>query len=325
MNRDRTKMLLGYLLTFLIIITLNFFIPRLMPGDPFTSLSSEEGDITVIYSEEQIERYKRYYGMDRPIAEQYIGYLKNLLKGNLGYSIYYNQEVVSILKNRVPWTVAIVICSLIISSFLGTILGSISAWFRNSKLDKILYISMVFISEVPAFLMGILLLFFMAGRWGLFPLSGGMSMFTQYSTKCEVILDILHHAILPVMTLSIAKLGEFYLISRSSMLSVMSKDYMKTARGKGLKSRRILFRHGLKNSILPVITRIFLSLGSIFGQAVLIENIFNYPGIGTLMRQGVMVRDYVLIQGIFLFVAITVLTMNFIADLIYKKLDSRVR
>ena len=140
-----------------------------------------------------------------------------------------------------------------------------------------------------------------------------------------MILDILHHAILPVMTLSIAKLGEFYLISRSSMLSVMSKDYMKTARGKGLKSRRILFRHGLKNSILPVITRIFLSLGSIFGQAVLIENIFNYPGIGTLMRQGVMVRDYVLIQGIFLFVAITVLTMNFIADLIYKKLDSRVR
>ena len=182
MNRDRTKMLLGYLLTFLIIITLNFFIPRLMPGDPFTSLSSEEGDITVIYSEEQIERYKRYYGMDRPIAEQYIGYLKNLLKGNLGYSIYYNQEVVSILKNRVPWTVAIVICSLIISSFLGTILGSISAWFRNSKLDKILYISMVFISEVPAFLMGILLLFLWQGD-GVCFLSGGMSMFTQYSTN----------------------------------------------------------------------------------------------------------------------------------------------
>ncbi|AUG58694.1 Glutathione transport system permease protein GsiC [Acetivibrio saccincola] len=313
-----------YLFTFFIIITLNFFIPRLMPGDPFTFLSSEEGGIAISYSDEQIEKYKEYYGLDKPVFVQYIEYIGKLFKGDIGYSIYYNDGVLSIILKRMVWTVSIVIIALILSFFIGTISGSYSAWHRNSIFDRILYIVMTFILQIPAFLIGILFLFFLAAKTGWFPLAGGMRVFAEHQNSFEKILDIIHHGFLPVITLSLVRVGEFYFIARNSMMTVLTKDYMRTAVAKGLSKRRIIFRHALKNSIPPVITRAFLAAGYVFGGAILVENVFNYPGIGSLMREAVMVRDYPLIQGIFLFVAISVLTMNFLADVVYKKLDPRV-
>jgi len=313
-----------YFVTFFIILTLNFFIPRLMPGDPFTFLSSSEGQITITYSEEQIAKYKAYYGLDKPVAVQYVSYISNLLRGNIGYSIYYNDSVINIIGKRMLWTVSIVVAAILTSCLIGTVLGSLSAWYRNGVFDKGLYSFMIAISEIPAFLIGVVFLFILAAKLGLFPLSGGMKTFADYSSFSERIADILHHAFLPVLTLSIVRLGEFYLLSRNSMVSVLSKDYMRTARAKGLDKARIIFRHALKNAMLPIVTRVFLSLGSVFGGAILVENVFNYPGVGRLMREAVMVRDYVLIQGIFLFVAVTVLTMNLIADIIYRRLDPRV-
>jgi len=311
-------------MTFFVIITLNFFIPRLMPGDPFIFLSSSEGQITTTYSEEQIAKYKAYYGLDKPMVVQYTSYITNLLKGNIGYSIYYNNSVINIIGKRMLWTVSIVLAAILVSCLIGTVLGSLSAWYRDGVFDKVLYSFIIAISEIPAFIIGIVFLFILAAKLGLFPLSGGMKTFANYSCFADHITDILHHAFLPVLTLSIARLGEFYLLSRNSMVSVLTKDYMRTARAKGLRNRRIIFRHALKNAMLPIVTRIFLSLGSVFGGAILVENVFNYPGVGHLMREAVMVRDYVLIQGIFLFVAVTVLTMNLLADIIYRRLDPRV-
>lgn len=300
-------------------------IPRLMPGDPFTFLSAEEeGQVFISYSQEQIDKYKSYYGLDKPVYIQYGHYLVNLGKGDIGYSIYYNVSVLEMVSKRMLWTFGIVLAAIIISTVVGTIMGCLSAWYRDSIFDKLLYFLMVTVSEIPAFLVGILLLFILAGQFGLFPLFGGMTSFVEYDSFFQRVKDIAHHAFLPVLTLSLTRIGGFYLLSRNSMLAVLSKDYMRTARAKGLARVRIIFRHALKNAMLPVITRVFLSLGAMFGGAVLVENVFSYPGLGRLMREAVMLRDYVLIQGIFLFVAILVLVMNLLADIVYKKLDPRV-
>lgn len=296
-----------------------------MPGDPFTFLSGDVDEVTVACSEEQLAKYKEYYGLDKPLASQYADYVVNMLHGNIGHSIYYNEDVLVILGKRAVWTIGLVVVSLVVSCILGIFLGSLSAWNRDNAIDRVLYFLMICFSELPAFLIGLLLLFVGAAWLEWFPLSGGMSPFARFSSPWYQALDLVHHAVLPVITLVMARLGSFYMISRSSMLTVLSKDYIRTAQAKGLSKQRILFVHALRNAAIPVITRVFLSLGTVFGGAILVENVFNYPGIGHLMRESVMMRDYILIQGIFLFFAITVLTMNFVADLLYKKIDPRVR
>lgn len=319
------KKILEYIVTIIIIVTLNFFIPRLMPGDPFVILSSNDGQTSVSYSEEQVKLYKEYYGLDKKLNVQYVEYMKNIMKGNLGYSIYYNDKVYNIIKNRFMWTIMLVINSIILSSILGTILGGISAFNKDNKIDKILYTTIITISEIPGFLIGILFLFILAAKFNMFPLSGAVTEFKEYSSIMGKIIDVIYHAALPILTLVVSKIGMFYLIARNSTISVMCKDYMRTAKGKGLSKNKIIFRHALRNSILPIITRIFLSLGSVVGGAILVENVFNYPGLGRLMKDAVFVRDYPLIQGIFLIVTLMVILMNGISDILYKKLDPRVK
>lgn len=324
MKRGALKKIPEYLMTIAVIFTINFFLPRLMPGDPFLFLSSDSGNVTVTFSQEQIEKYQAYYGLDQPVGKQFITYASNMFRGDLGYSIYFNDKVIKIILARLPWTLSIVFISLVLSSVIGVVLGCISACSRNRFLDQVTYFLMICFGEIPSFLIGIFFLFFVAAQTGLFPLAGGISPFVVFDSTGAKIADLVHHAFLPVLTLALARTGEFYLLSRNSMITVLSKDYMRTARAKGLSSLRVTFRHALTNALLPVVTRIFLSLGTVFGGAILVENVFNYPGIGRLMQQAVMFRDYVLIQGIFLFVAVTVLTMNLAADVVYKRLDPRV-
>lgn len=315
---------LKYFLTFFCIITLNFCLPRIMPGDPFYFLSSEQGEITVTYSQEEIDRQKIYYGLDVPVFTQYGRYLKSIIKLDLGYSIYFNNDVRVIIKNRLPWSISLVLLSVIIGGFIGTLLGCLSAWRRRGVLDKALYSMMVVISEIPAFLIGIFFLFYLAARQGLFPLSGGMKPFADYTSWADRALDIAHHGFLPALTLSVVQMGGFYRIARNSMMTVISKDYMTTAKAKGLSTQRILFCHALSNAALPIVTRAFYSMGQAVGGTILVENVFKYPGLGSLMRQAVMVRDYPLIQGIFLTVTFFVIIMNLTADIVYKKLDPRI-
>lgn len=324
MKSRQRRGILEYGMTLWFILTINFFLPRLIPGDPFLFLSTDNGDFTAKFSAVQIEHYQAYYGLDKPLYGQYFAYLQNLVRGDLGYSIYYNNNVAAIIRDRVGWTICIAGISLILSCILGTLLGCISAWKRGKRLDRILYVMMIAFSEIPPFLVGILLLFVFGAQLNWFPLAGGMTALARFNSPLDLIRDLTLHAVLPVVTLTLAKLGDFYLLARNSMLTVLSKDYIRTARAKGLGKLHVALRHALKNALLPIITRIFLSLGSIFGGAVLVENVFNYPGIGRLMRETVMTRDYPLLQGIFLFFAITVLGMNFLADGVYRKLDPRV-
>ena len=308
----------------LVILVINFFLPRLMPGDPFTYLSVEDGNVNAAFSQEQIDQYKAYYGLDQPLYLQFFNYLKGLLRGDLGYSIYYKTSVTGMIAARIPWTIFIVLCSLFLSSFIGTILGAVSARLRGKPADTLTYFLMIVFSEIPSFLLGTLLLILFAAKLRWFPLSGGITAFASYNSTFSYLADLFHHAALPILTLTFAGVGNFYLLSRNSMLTVLTKDYMQTAKAKGLSKRRILFRHALRNAIAPIVARIFMSMGAMFGGAVLVENVFAYPGMGYLMREAVLARDYVLTQGIFLTIAVCVLLMNWIADLIYKKLDPRV-
>lgn len=313
-----------FIMTLFFLVTLNFFLPRMMPGDPFYFISGDEGDVTISFSEEEIAKLKAYYDLDKPLGQQYVNYLKNLLNFNLGYSIYYGDDVISIIQSRIPWTLSLVLLSVFLGSTIGTVLGCLSAWYHESLLDRFLYFIMLIVSEIPSFLIGLLLLFLVAAQWGIFPLSGGMKPFANYSSNFDKVLDLLHHGFLPCLTLVLAGVGGFYLIARNSTISVMSKDYITTARAKGLRRNIIVFRHALLNAALPIVTRLFYSMGSAVGGAVLAENVFNYPGLGSLMRHAVMVRDYPLLQGIFLIVTLLVLSMNLISDFVYKKIDPRV-
>ena len=320
----RHQKALKYFATFFCIITLNFFLPRIMPGDPFYFLSSEQGEVAVTYSQEEIDRFKAYYGLDKSMLAQYGSYLKGIIKGNLGYSIYFGSDVKTIIKNRIPWSVSLVLLSVIIGGGVGTLLGCLSAWYRGNASDKFLYSIMVVISEIPAFLIGIFFLFYLAARQGIFPLSGGTKPFADYASWIDVLLDIARHGFLPTLTLSVVQMSGFYLIARNSMITIMSKDYIITAKAKGLGTRRILFRHALSNAALPIATQAFYSLGQAVGGTLLVENVFKYPGLGSLMRQAVMVRDYPLIQGIFLTVTLFVIIMNAAVDILYKRLDPRI-
>jgi len=295
-----------------------------MPGDPFTVLSADEGEVHTTYSEEDIQRYRAYYGMDKPLIIQYTSYMGKLLQGDLGYSIQFKQHVTSVILDRIPWTLFLVCTGVVLSTSIGVFFGVISGYKKNTALDKSFYSFFITLSEIPGFMIGLLLLFFFGAYLNLFPLSGGMTHFQTYTSMWEQVLDILHHAVLPIMALTITGIGGFYLIARNTMVSIIDKPYMMMAKAKGLSRIRILFYHGLKNAFLPIVTRIFLSFGQAMGGALLVENVFNYPGIGRLMREAVTLRDYPLIQGVFLFMTLFVLMMNYLSDVVYKKLDPRV-
>ena len=314
-----------YLLTVWVIVTVNFLLPRVMPGDPFTWLSADEGEVVTRFSREQVDRYMGYYGLDRPLSVQYVSYLGDLVKGNLGYSIYYNEAVSKIIVRRFVWTFFMVVSAVGLSTVIGVLLGLISAWRRDRVLDRGLFFFLVALSEMPAFLLGLLMLFILAAHLNLFPLSGAMTHFATYDSWWNKLMDILYHAALPVLSLTLVRVGTVYLLARNSLINVLAKDFIRTARSKGLSTMRIAWRHALANALLPIVTRIFLSLGAMVGGAILVENVFAYPGLGTLMRDAVLVRDYPLIQGVFLIVTVFVLSANYVADKIYGRIDPRIR
>ncbi|MGH4038212.1 MAG: ABC transporter permease [Sphaerochaeta sp.] len=314
-----------FIIVLFAILTINFLLPRLMPGDPFLTLSAEDGFTSVQYSEQEVQNLKEYYGLDKPIATQFIEYYANVLKGDFGRSIFYNESVNKILLRKLPWTIFIVLSSLLIGCIVGLSLGILSMINRNKNFDKVFYTLIITVSEIPSFLIGIAFLFIFAANLGWFPLSGGVSAFTEPSFSLSYIEDILSHAFLPILTMSIPSIGQFYILSRSSMITIISKDYIITGKAKGLSKKRLNIYYILKNSLSPIISRVFLNIGHLFAASILVENVFAYPGIGTLMKESVLKRDYPLIQAIFLIIALLVLLMNYLAEHINRKIDPRGR
>ena len=313
------------LITFFVIMIINFFLPRMMPGDPFDFLSVEDGITTITLTEDQIMHYRSYYGMDQPLWKQFIDYVKNVITGDFGRSIYYNQSVTHMVLDRIIWTLAMVIISMIISSVLGTTLGMISAYLKKEGhwIDGILVRMMTVLSEIPDFILGLFMLFLFAAKLNWFPLSGGMIPFAEHQTLKDWLFDYLHHAALPVLVLALSSIGDFFLLGRQSTIAILREPYIQTAHAKGLRKKTILLRHVFINACSPILARIFARMGMLVGGAVLVENVFAYPGVGRLMREAVGLRDYIMIQGIFFYVAVCVLIFHMIADIIYKRMNKR--
>ncbi|WP_338947972.1 ABC transporter permease [Fusobacterium nucleatum] len=311
-----------YIVLFFILLTIHFILPRIMKADPFVFLSSD-GTEVASYTEEEILKYKQYYGLDMPLWRQYLNYLLGIFTGNLGYSIYFKEKVTTLIFNRLVWTAGIVIFSLCISSVLGLFLGSFSAWNYQRKMDTILYQGMVIISEIPSFLTANMVLMFFIIKWRILPTAGGITPFIKIEFSWSFILDVIRHAVLPSLTLTFLRLPDFYFVSRSAMLQQIQKKYVETAQAKSLGDIYILMRHCLPNAINPIMTRFLLSIQTMFNATLIVENVFKYPGIGKLIRDAVFYRDYLLLQGIFLVITIFILTISLLGENFYQTIEKR--
>ncbi len=326
MNRGARKdLILRFALTLLVILILNFFLPRMMPGDPFSAMSSDvAGEDLFTMTEEQREYYFHYYGLDLPLHEQFTVYLSNLARGDLGESISYKMPVAGVILLHLPWTMLIVLSAAAISTVAGVLLGTLSAWGRKRGSDRFMMAGLIAFAEIPSFLLGLILLLTFSVHLGLFPLAGAVTPFAQYTGVLDLIGDVAYHAFLPVLTLSLTQLTGVYLLTRNTLITISTKDYIRTAHAKGLGERIVWTRHALRNALLPVVTRTGFMIGILTGGAVLVENVFHYPGIGLTLQNAVVCRDYPLIQGILFVVAVSILLCNLIVDRIYQRLDPRV-
>ncbi|OPX69461.1 MAG: dipeptide transporter permease DppB [Methanoregulaceae archaeon PtaB.Bin056] len=324
-EKNREVILSRFVITLLVILALNFFLPRMMPGDPFSTISSDvQGEDVIIMTEEQREYYSHYYGLDLPLHEQFVVYLSNLVHGDLGKSIQYKMPVTDVILLHLPWTILIVLCATVISTIAGVLLGTISARNRRKGSDRLMMTGLIAFAEIPSFLLGLILLLIFCVFFRIFPLAGAVTPFAHYDSILDQARDIAYHAFLPIITLALAQLTGVYLLTRNTLITVSTKDYIRTARAKGLGEHIVWTRHALRNALLPVVTRTGFMIGMLIGGAVLVESVFRYPGIGSTLRTAVVGRDYPLIQGILLVVAVSILLCNLVVDRVYQKLDPRV-
>jgi peptide/nickel transport system permease protein len=313
--------LVQYALVLVVAITLNFFLPRLMPGNPLALLAGV--DVGLMTPEERADVLARV-GLDRPLLEQYVDYWGDLLRGDLGYSYRQKRPIGDMLLAALPWTLLLTGAALLISSILGIILGAISAWWRAGPLDITLLWGMIALNSLPSFWLGMLLISVVSVRWGLLPSYGAVTPASGYQ-GWEKVVDIAEHAVLPVFALAVVSIPNVYITMRYSMLSVLGEDFIRTARAKGLRDSAVLFRHVLRNALAPVVTILALRLGFAFGGTVVVETVFSYPGLGRLIYESVGGRDYPVMQAAFLLFTVAVLLSNLLADLLYPLLDPRTK
>ncbi|SCF17679.1 peptide/nickel transport system permease protein [Micromonospora coriariae] len=313
-----------YLFTAWAAITLNFFIPRLVPGDPVQSLiSRNQGRI----SADAIESLRVLFGLDanENVWEQYLHYWGQLLHGDLGLSFtFFPAPVSTVIGDSLPWTVALVGITTIISFLLGTALGVGAGWRRGSWVDGLLPAT-TFLSSIPYFWLGLVAIALFAGPGSFFPSSGGyeaglVPAFDQY-----FIPSAIQHSILPAATILVSSMSGWILSMRNMMVTVSSEDYITVAHAKGLSERRVALSYAARNALLPNVSGFALSLGFIVGGTLLVEIVFSYPGLGYQLFQAVGAKDYPLMQGIFLIITISVLVANLLADVAYLLLDPRTR
>lgn len=302
------------------VVTLMFLMFRLMPGDPMAAYISEA------LSEESRQAIRAQFGLDRPLWQQYFIYLANLVQGELGMSFFQRQPVSSIVWNALPNTLALTFSGLVLAYIFGIVAGAFLAWRRGSWIEGVSIPVVLATRAAPEFWVGMILLAVFAFSLGWFPSGGAASPGAFYSSEWARMfsLDFLHHLALPVITLALYLQGLPLLLMRSTMLEVMHEEFVTMARMKGLSEWRIVLHHAARNALLPVATAFALSLGQLVGGNVVVEIVFSWPGLGRILVNAVASADYPLAQGAFLIVALALITMNFVADLLYAVLDPRV-
>ncbi len=309
------------ILCLVVVIILNFLLPRLMPGDPVLMLTGIDEQAI---SQAQYDSYKEKLGLDRPLIEQFGRYIADLFSGDMGYSYHYNDTVANIMAQRVPATLQIAIPTIILSSLLALFLGYITGYRRNSKLDTFVTSSSIVVHAIPSFLLAMIMVTVFAYQLGWFPL-GGLSSIKVPDSAFLAFLDRLKHLVLPVITLTIVSVPAKYLLLRNITAAARDDKYVIYARARGLSEKRIVFVHILRNTVQPFITMVGLNVGFIIAGSMIIETIFSINGMGTLIYQATSSRDFPTLQGCLFITALAVVIANIITDIICVAIDPKVR
>jgi peptide/nickel transport system permease protein len=312
-----------YLLTLWVVLTLNFFLPRLLPGNPLAALLAPESS-EYVFDAEVRAALEAYYGLDRPLLVQYAAYLGGAFTGDLGRSIRLNQPVSALIAGHLPWTLLLTGTALGLASLLALLGGAEAAWKHGSAADRLLTAASVVASNAPVYFVGMMLIILFGAKLGWLPLAGGRTPFARYDGPLAAAADVGQHLVLPALTLSLTLLGVQFLLVRNNMVGILGEDFMLVARAKGLRPARLKWGHALRNALLPFVAHLAAHAGLAITGAVFIETLFQYPGMGRLIFEAVGARDYPVIQGVFLVVAVVVLTANLLADCLNARLDPRL-
>ncbi len=304
----------------LAVVVLNFLLLQIAPGDIADTIIGEMGGATP----EMEAEIRASYGLDRPLAEQLLVYVGNIAQGDLGYSYYFNRPVLEVILHRVPATLLLVVAALLFAILVGTFLGVVAARRPNGWFSHAVTVLALVGYSAPVFWTGLMLLILFASVLPIFPVSGMVSPIFDGGPLARAV-EVAHHLVLPALTLGIIYLAQYSRLSRASMLDVLGADYIRTARAKGLAERVVVYKHALRNAILPVVTIAGLQFGQLFAGAVLVETVFNWPGMGLLAYDSILRRDTPTIMGVLFFSALLVIVANMLTDLAYRLIDPRIR
>lgn len=330
-------MTIGYItrrigIFFLIVITavtLNFLMPRLRSTNPIESRMNQlaaQGGVYANQIQEMVKIYNQKFGFDQPLWRQYLTYWGDLLRLDLGVSVaYYPQTALEMIARSAPWTIGLLTVATMIAFVLGTLLGALMAWPRTSGIATALSPLFMTLSAIPYYLVGMLFIYVIAMRWKLLPVGGAYTAGTNLTLSWQTLLDIGKHAILPASSIILSSLGAWGLGMRAMMTTTLGEDYLHMAEAKGLKPQTIFKDYALRNALLPQVTSLAISLATVMSGAVLVEVIFGYPGVGNLLFKAIAGNDYFVIQGISLFIILSIGIVLLALDLIYPLIDPRIR
>jgi peptide/nickel transport system permease protein len=272
-----------------------------------------------------VRAYQARFGLDKPLYMQYLNYLADTFRLNLGYSLAnYPARVGQLIANALPWTMGLLIMATLMGFVIGTFLGAVVAWPRSPKFLQSLVIPFMTLSAIPYYLLGLILLYFLGLRLRLFPLSGGYSPGTLPALTLSFIVQVVHHSILPALSIVLSAAGFWGLGMRGMMVTTVGEDYITLAEANGLNDRVIFLRYAIRNALLPQFTALALSLGYVVSGSVLVEVVFGYPGIGTLLFQAISASDYTVIHGVVFMIIVAIGLATMILDLVYPLLDPRI-
>lgn len=310
---------IGYgLITLFIIMTLNFVIFRVMPGDPVSLVLSPD------FTPEMRALLRETYGLDEPLWTQYGLYIKNMLRFDFGRSFYNRQPVLDELLARLPNTLALLGTAFALNVGIGILLGIRMATKKGTRSDAAVTGVSMFLNAMPGFFIGLLLLLAFGYYWPLFPIRGTMSV-PPPTGFWPVVVDRLYHFVLPVMSVVLSGFGSWYLYTRNNVIGALGQDYVLTARAKGLPNNEVLYRHAFRSVLPPIITLVFLSLPGLITGAVITESIFSLYGVGRYLIEATTQQDYPVVQGAFYIIALAVIVCNLLADFVYGLVDPRIR
>lgn len=315
-------------LSFIVFSLVIFMLPRIIPGNPLATLLAEimqrgqsNPEAVRIYEKQLME----YFKFDRPLHEQYLDFMIRLMKGDLGTSVrYFPAKVSELIASRLPWTLLLLFPATLVAWVIGNYLGVLLAFKRGKKSDKILYPILLIFSQTPYYWLAMILLYLFAVQLKLFPVAGGYSVLKTFSLSPDLILNVLHHYTLPFLSIVLSAIGWWAIGMRALAISEIGSDYLTYLDSLGVQDRKIR-SYVFRNCLLPQVTGLAIGLGTILGGSLITEIVFNYPGTGHLLYQAMLSLDYMLIQGTFAILMITLLIAVFIADIIYAYIDPRIR